>query len=139
MAKATIIVKGWVQSVGYRAFVKRVASQLGLKGLVRNLPDGRVEIFCKGRKPRIETFVRMIDYKGRKDDPLSCYVEHITVYRKGEKGYAGPWKKHHKFVIDYGFKIHSRVERALLESMENRTFYVASYRDRILAFENEES
>jgi acylphosphatase len=40
MSKTSIIVEGWIQSVGFRSFVKRVAAQLGLKGLVRNLPDG---------------------------------------------------------------------------------------------------
>jgi hydrogenase maturation factor HypF (carbamoyltransferase family) len=36
-AKGTVIIDGRIQNVGYRAFVKRTASMLGLKGLVRNL------------------------------------------------------------------------------------------------------
>jgi acylphosphatase len=37
------LISGRVQGVGYRAFVKRAADHLHLKGKVRNLKDGRVE------------------------------------------------------------------------------------------------
>ena len=36
------LVSGWVQGVGFRIFVARIAGQLGLTGWVRNEPDGRV-------------------------------------------------------------------------------------------------
>lgn len=38
-----ILISGHVQGVGYRAFVKNCAEQMGLGGWVRNLTDGRVE------------------------------------------------------------------------------------------------
>ena len=41
-------VSGRVQGVGFRWFVRRVCSELGLKGTVRNLPDGRVEVEAAG-------------------------------------------------------------------------------------------
>ena len=129
MTKMTIIAEGWIQSVGYRAFVKRVASQLGLKGLVRNLPDGKVEVFCEGTLPKINTLLKMMDYKGKKDDALSAYVENLGVYKEGEKGYLGPWKEYKDFEIDYGFEVASPVDRALIENLESGTLYVASSRD----------
>ena len=129
MAKATIIIEGWVQSVGYRAFVKRIASQLGLKGLVRNLSDGKVEVFCEGSLPQINKLLKMASYKGRKGDPLSAYVESLTICKEGEKGYFGPWKEYKEFDIDYGFEVQSPVDRALLENLESGTLYVASSRD----------
>lgn len=42
------VVAGMVQGVGYRAFVRRSAWSLGLRGSVRNLPDGTVEVLVAG-------------------------------------------------------------------------------------------
>ena len=137
MAKATITIEGWVQSVGYRAFVKRVASQLGLKGLVRNLPDGKVEVFCEGSLSRINKFLKMASYRGRKSDPLSAYVESLNIYKEGETGYRGPWKEYKEFDIDYGFEVQSPVDRALLENLESGTLYVASSRDEFRLLRDE--
>lgn len=44
------IVRGDVQGVSYRAFVKETARGLGLVGFVRNLPDEAVEIIAEGEE-----------------------------------------------------------------------------------------
>lgn len=49
-----IIVKGKVQGVYFREFTKRKALSLGLKGTVKNLSDGSVEIFAGGDEDRLE-------------------------------------------------------------------------------------
>lgn len=41
-------VRGRVQGVGFRAFVIAEACSLGLKGFVRNRPDGTVEVAAEG-------------------------------------------------------------------------------------------
>jgi acylphosphatase len=41
-------VSGTVQGVGFRYFVERAARQLELVGYVRNLHDGRVEVYAIG-------------------------------------------------------------------------------------------
>jgi len=41
-------VRGRVQGVGFRAFVRNRAAALGLVGSVRNLPDGSVEVVAQG-------------------------------------------------------------------------------------------
>ncbi len=45
----TAIVSGDVQGVGYRAFARRYATELGIGGHAENLADGRVEIVAEGR------------------------------------------------------------------------------------------
>ncbi len=47
------LVSGRVQGVGYRAFTKRIAKRLGLTGFVRNLSDGRVEVYAEGDEDRL--------------------------------------------------------------------------------------
>lgn len=39
-------VSGFVQGVGYRFFAQRVAARLGISGYVKNLFDGRVEVYA---------------------------------------------------------------------------------------------
>ena len=51
-----LLVSGIVQGVGYRAFADRAARELGLTGWVRNLDDGRVEIYAEGESPALEAF-----------------------------------------------------------------------------------
>lgn len=38
------LVSGTVQGVGYRYFAMRTAQQMGVRGTVKNLRDGRVEV-----------------------------------------------------------------------------------------------
>jgi acylphosphatase len=42
------VVSGHVQGVGFRWFVRELASDAGLAGSARNLPDGRVEVVLEG-------------------------------------------------------------------------------------------
>jgi len=49
-------VSGMVQGVGYRYFAMRAAQRLGLGGYVRNLPDGRVEIYAVGSVSKLAEF-----------------------------------------------------------------------------------
>lgn len=41
-------ISGMVQGVGFRFFVQRVAGRLGIAGYVKNLRDGRVEVYAIG-------------------------------------------------------------------------------------------
>ncbi len=45
---AHMFVRGLVQGVGYRYFVSGRASALGMRGYVRNLQDGKVEVMARG-------------------------------------------------------------------------------------------
>jgi len=47
-------VSGKVQGVSYRAYTEQKAQDLRLTGLVRNLPDGQVEIIAEGPQNDLE-------------------------------------------------------------------------------------
>lgn len=51
------LVSGRVQGVYYRATAARRASELGVTGCARNLPDGRVEVLVFGDAAAVDSFV----------------------------------------------------------------------------------
>ncbi|MEW6299516.1 MAG: acylphosphatase [Thermodesulfobacteriota bacterium] len=53
MKRLHVIVRGRVQGVYFRASARDRARQLGLKGWVRNCPDGRVELVAEGEEERL--------------------------------------------------------------------------------------
>lgn len=55
-----LIIKGFVQGVGFRWFVERTARGLGLKGFVRNLPGGSVEVRAKGTESGLNELIKAI-------------------------------------------------------------------------------
>jgi len=63
-----ILVTGRVQGVGYRYFAQAQAEALGVRGYVRNLPDGRVEAVAVGRAAPLEQFVQAL----RAGPPGAC-------------------------------------------------------------------
>ncbi len=50
-------ISGFVQGVGFRWYARDIAKQLGIKGCVKNLLDGRVEIFAEGQENSLETLI----------------------------------------------------------------------------------
>lgn len=60
MTKAVhALVSGQVQGVGYRQGCRQTARSLGLVGWVRNLADGRVELFAQGSDDGVD---RLLDW-----------------------------------------------------------------------------
>ena len=72
---ARVIILGFVQGVGFRRFVKKNALRLGLKGWVKNLPDGRVEALAQGSKENIEKLVKICERGTFFSDIKSVQVE----------------------------------------------------------------
>lgn len=69
-------VRGRVQGVGFRFFVVRAGRRLGLRGQVRNLPDGRrVEVIAQGPRPALDGLVREL----RTGPPLAS-VESVSLW-----------------------------------------------------------
>ncbi len=55
--RAHVIVSGNVQGVFFRARTVDRANQLGVKGWVRNTPEGNVEAVFEGDKGRVEAMI----------------------------------------------------------------------------------
>ena len=53
-----VYISGRVQGVFFRAYTKEEAERLGLKGWVRNLPDGRVEAVFEGDEEAVEAMIK---------------------------------------------------------------------------------
>lgn len=84
MKQAHIFVSGFVQGVGYRQFLKKNALKRGLKGWVRNLIDGRVEVVLQGDKKSIEELLHVC-IRG----PFLAEVKNIVVeWEEGEGEYS---------------------------------------------------
>ena len=72
-----LYVSGRVQGVGFRFYTVRVAKRFGITGWVRNLYDGRVEIYAEGRKPNVQGFIEEI-----KVGPPSAHVSNVVEHWK---------------------------------------------------------
>ena len=57
MKHLNITVKGKVQGVFYRASTKAVADQLGVRGTIKNDPNGDVIIEAEADKPTLDLFL----------------------------------------------------------------------------------
>jgi acylphosphatase len=55
--RARVLVSGRVQGVFFRHTCAREAAAEGLRGFVRNLPDGRVEAVFQGSKPAVDRLI----------------------------------------------------------------------------------
>ena len=72
-------VRGRVQGVGFRWWTRRRASDLGLRGTVRNRPDGSVEVHAAGEPDTLEAFAAELDV-----GPLGARVEGVDSFRSDE-------------------------------------------------------
>lgn len=64
-----LYIEGTVQSVFYRAFVKENAERHNVKGFVRNLEDGRIEIFVEGSHEDVNKVIELVK-KGPKHSEI---------------------------------------------------------------------
>lgn len=55
------LIRGRVQGVGYRYFVLEVAERLGVKGFVRNLHSGVVEVHAEADEVTLELFKQELE------------------------------------------------------------------------------
>jgi acylphosphatase len=79
------LVSGRVQGVGFRFFTQDIARREGVMGIVRNLPDGRVEVVAEGDDESLARLEAAV-WRG----PSHARVEHVEVESLPATGrYAG--------------------------------------------------
>jgi len=69
--RKTCYFSGHVQGVGFRYTVKNVALRHDVRGFVRNLPDGRVELVMEGPDTEMDELVNEVC------DRMSGYVKNV--------------------------------------------------------------
>jgi len=76
MVQYEIVVHGRVQGVGFRYFVQKKANELGIKGWVRNRPDGSVQAVAIGDENSIQTFIGHLE-----TGPALSRVDNLSKYK----------------------------------------------------------
>jgi acylphosphatase len=82
---ARIIVQGTVQGIFFRQFIKGEADKLGLRGFIRNLDNGDVELIIEGDGEGIGRMSRICE-KG----PEHAMIKNVIVE---ERNWTGDFKE----------------------------------------------
>lgn len=69
-----LYISGLVQGIFFRVFVKENAERYNVKGFVRNLEDGRIEIFLEGKTADVEKMIELCK-KGPKNSKIDKIEE----------------------------------------------------------------
>jgi acylphosphatase len=85
LVRARIRISGVVQGVGYRYFVRNLAISMGVSGLVRNRPDGKVEVVAEGERQVIEALIAQLRL-----GPRYASVERLDIeWEEPKKDFTG--------------------------------------------------
>lgn len=77
---AHVMIRGFVQGIGYRKWTKKEAQKVALTGWVRNLPDGSVEALLQGDKDILELFIEKL-----KQGPFMADVKSVDTVWEEQK------------------------------------------------------
>jgi acylphosphatase len=77
-----VYVTGIVQGVFYRIFIKQNAEKYNVKGFVRNLEDGRVEIFLEGDTNSVNKIIEIC-----KKGPKFSRIKKIETKKESFQGF----------------------------------------------------
>ena len=72
MDRLHAVVHGDVQGVGFRYFLVDQARPLGLRGWVRNRPDGAVELLAEGERAKLQRLLQ-----AAREGPRHAVVERV--------------------------------------------------------------
>jgi acylphosphatase len=75
------LIRGRVQGVGFRYFAQHAANALGLRGYVRNVRDGSVEVYAAGPPEKLSALAAMLHEGPRWADVRSVEEQEAAVER----------------------------------------------------------
>jgi len=78
-----IIVTGRVQGVGFRAFTQNLATSLGVKGYVRNLRNGNVEVVAEADEDTLKMFCNRL----KQGPPAAVVQDFLIDEMEGKSGF----------------------------------------------------
>ena len=81
MVRYRVLVSGRVQGVYFRGTCRQLALQRGVRGWVRNLPDGRVEAVFEGLADDVQ---HLVDWARR--GPHAAVVADVSVQTEPPEG-----------------------------------------------------
>ena len=84
MKRSRVLISGEVQGVFFRDTCRRLASEHGIGGWVRNLRDGRVEAVFEGADDRVDLMVAWA-----RRGPSGARVADVTVSSETPEGLTG--------------------------------------------------
>ena len=78
-----IFISGRVQGVGFRAFIRREAAVLNIRGWAKNLIDGRVEVVIQGDKNKVAQMIEKL-----KEGPSYARVDNLKIIEEELEEYS---------------------------------------------------
>ena len=90
MKRIHLIISGDVQGVFFRHNTNKVANKLGLKGFVRNLPNGNVEVITEGDEDKLKELIKFC-----RKGPEGVHVDNVDIK------YEEPKNEFNTFSISY--------------------------------------
>lgn len=69
-----LYIEGVVQGVFFRSFIKENAERYDVKGFIRNLEDGRIEIFLEGNSDDVNKMIELA-----KKGPKHSQIKEVTI------------------------------------------------------------
>ncbi len=69
-----LYINGTVQGVFFRIFVKENAERYDVKGFVRNLEDGRIEVFLEGNSEEVNKMIELC-----KKGPKHAQIRNVEI------------------------------------------------------------
>jgi acylphosphatase len=89
-SEARVVVSGRVQGVFFRASTQDAAVRHGVRGFVRNLPDGRVEAVLQGDRGAVEKVIAFM----REGPPGARVKEADVEWRTPSESWDGFFVRH---------------------------------------------